>query len=108
MTVLAIKQLVVEVWGEEILHGVDLVILSGKVHALMGPNGSGKSTLSHLLMGREGYVVKSGEVTLDGVDLLAMDTSQRAQAGLFLAMQQPIEVPGVTLEALLSEVLADS
>ena len=83
--------------GREILQGVDLTVRSGEVHAVMGPNGSGKSTLAHVLMGRPGYEVTGGSVTLDGVDLLALPTWQRARAGLFLAMQHPIEVPGVSL-----------
>jgi Fe-S cluster assembly ATP-binding protein len=92
--------------GREILTGVDLVVRSGEVHAVMGPNGSGKSTLSHVLMGMPGYEVLAGSVTLDGVELLGLPTWKRAQAGLFLAMQYPIEVPGVSLEDALSEALA--
>jgi Fe-S cluster assembly ATP-binding protein len=83
--------------GREILRGVDLVVESGSVHAVMGRNGSGKSTLSHVLMGKPGYTVLGGSVTLDGTDLLALPPWRRAQAGLFLAMQYPIEVPGVSL-----------
>jgi Fe-S cluster assembly ATP-binding protein len=83
--------------GREILQGLSLTVRSGEVHAVMGPNGSGKSTLAHVLMGRPGYEVLGGSVTLDGVDLLALPTWQRARAGLFLAMQHPIEVPGVSL-----------
>ena len=86
----------------EILRGVDLTVRSGEVHALMGPNGAGKSTLSHVLMGKPGYEVLAGSVTLDGIDLLALPTWKRAQAGLFLAMQYPIEVPGVSLIDVLS------
>ncbi len=82
------------------------MVRSGEVHAVMGPNGSGKSTLSHVLLGRPGYTVTGGRVTLDGVDLLALPTWERAQAGLFLGMQYPIEVPGVTLEEVLSEAAA--
>lgn len=84
----------------EILCGVDLTVRSGEVHALMGPNGSGKSTLAHALMGRPGYVVTRGSATLDGVDLLARPTWQRAEAGLFALMQYPVEVPGVTVREL--------
>jgi Fe-S cluster assembly ATP-binding protein len=91
--------------GQEILRGIDLEISSGEVHAVMGPNGSGKSTLSHVLMGRPGYTVTGGTVTLDGVDLLGLATWERAQAGLFLAMQHPIEVPGVRLSDALAEAL---
>jgi Fe-S cluster assembly ATP-binding protein len=83
--------------GREILKGVSLTVRSGEVHAVMGPNGSGKSTLAHVLMGRPGYEVLEGSVTLDGTDLLAVPTWQRARAGLFLGMQHPIEVPGVSL-----------
>jgi Fe-S cluster assembly ATP-binding protein len=83
--------------GREILRGVTLTVHSGEVHAVMGPNGSGKSTLAHVLMGRPGYEVLDGSVTLDGIDLLALPTWQRARAGLFLGMQHPIEVPGVSL-----------
>jgi Fe-S cluster assembly ATP-binding protein len=83
--------------GREILRGVTLTVHSGEVHAVMGPNGSGKSTLAHVLMGRPGYQVLDGSVTLDGVDLLSLPTWQRARAGLFLGMQHPIEVPGVSL-----------
>jgi Fe-S cluster assembly ATP-binding protein len=83
--------------GREILRGVTLTVRSGEVHAVMGPNGSGKSTLAHVLMGRPGYEILDGSVTLDGIDLLALPTWQRARAGLFLGMQHPIEVPGVSL-----------
>jgi Fe-S cluster assembly ATP-binding protein len=83
--------------GREILKGVTITVRSGEVHAVMGPNGSGKSTLAHVLMGRPGYEVLDGSVTLDGIDLLALPTWQRARAGLFLGMQHPIEVPGVSL-----------
>jgi len=92
--------------GREILQGVDLIVRSGEVHAVMGRNGSGKSTLSHVLMGKPGYEVLGGTVTLDGVDLLALPTWKRAQAGLFLAMQYPIEVPGVSLTDALSSAFA--
>ena len=89
--------------GREILRGVDLVVRAGEVHAVMGPNGSGKSTLAHVLLGRPGYEVTGGTVTLDGVDLLALPTWQRARVGLFLTLQHPTEVPGVsTLDALLA------
>ncbi|MGE4325437.1 MAG: Fe-S cluster assembly ATPase SufC [Pseudodonghicola sp.] len=81
--------------GKEILKGVDLTIEPGSVHAIMGPNGSGKSTLSYVLSGRGGYEVTEGSATLDGVDLLAMEPEQRAAAGLFLAFQYPVEIPGV-------------
>jgi Fe-S cluster assembly ATP-binding protein len=92
-----------EVAGREILRGIDLRVRSGEVHVVMGPNGSGKSTLSHVLMGRPGYRVTAGRVWLDGVDLLELPPWRRAQAGLFLAMQYPIEVPGVSLVDVLGE-----
>ena len=94
---LVIEELRAGIPGREILRGVSLTVRSGEVHAVMGPNGSGKSTLAHVLMGRPGYEVLSGSVTLDGIDLLALPTWQRARAGLFLGMQHPIEVPGVSL-----------
>lgn len=102
MSELVIKGLRVEVGGKEILRGIDLTVASGQVHAVMGPNGAGKSTLSHVLLGKPGYEVVGGSVTLDGVDVLTMPTWQRAQAGLFLAMQYPTEVPGVSLRRLLA------
>ena len=81
--------------GKEILKGVDLAIGPGEVHAIMGPNGSGKSTMSYVLAGREGYEVTGGTVRLDGADLLALEPEERAAAGLFLAFQYPVEIPGV-------------
>ena len=78
-----------------ILKGVDLTVDAGSVHAIMGPNGSGKSTLSYVLAGREGYEVTRGTATLDGADILAMEPEARAAAGLFLAFQYPVEIPGV-------------
>jgi Fe-S cluster assembly ATP-binding protein len=101
MTELVISGLRAGVDGTEILRGIDLVVRSGEVHAVMGPNGSGKSTLSHVIMGRPGYEVTGGSVTLDGVDVLAMSTWERAQAGLFLALQYPTEVPGVSVTDVL-------
>jgi Fe-S cluster assembly ATP-binding protein len=102
-SVLEIRGLRASVGGREILKGIDLTVRSGEVHAVMGPNGSGKSTLSHVVMGKPGYEVIAGTVTLDGVDLLAMEPWQRAQAGLFLAMQYPTEVPGVSMADVLAE-----
>ena len=103
---LVIDGLCASVEGKEILNGVDLAVRSGEVHAVMGPNGSGKSTLSHAVMGRPGYEVTAGSVTLDGADVLAMAPWERAQAGLFLAMQYPVEVPGVSLVDLFDASLA--
>jgi Fe-S cluster assembly ATP-binding protein len=106
---LVIEDLRAGIPGREILQGLSLTVRSGEVHAVMGPNGSGKSTLAHVLMGRPGYEVLGGSVTLDGVDLLALPTWQRARAGLFLAMQHPIEVPGVSLvESLTAARAGDS
>ncbi|MDQ1429403.1 MAG: Fe-S cluster assembly ATP-binding protein, partial [Actinomycetota bacterium] len=97
MSVLRISDLHATVAGQEILRGVDLEVQSGEVHALMGPNGSGKSTLSHVLMGRDDYVVTRGSVTIDGEELLGRPTHERAALGLFLALQYPVEIPGVRL-----------
>ena len=99
--VLEVRGLRAGVAGKEILRGIDLTVRSGEVHAVMGPNGSGKSTLAHVLMGRPGYEITGGTATLDGVDLLALEPWQRAQAGLYLALQYPTEVPGVSLYDLL-------
>ena len=101
--VLRIGGLAASVGGTDILHGVDLEVRPGEVHAVMGPNGSGKSTLAHVLMGRPGYEVTGGSVTLDDVDLLPLPTWERARAGLFLALQHPTEVPGVSLESVVTE-----
>ena len=103
MSELVIEGLHASVVGREILRGVDLRVGSGEVHALMGPNGSGKSTLSHVLAGRPGYEVTAGSVRLDGVELLGLPVWERAQAGLFLALQYPIEVPGVSVYDALGE-----
>jgi Fe-S cluster assembly ATP-binding protein len=92
--------------GKEILRGIDLEVSSGQVHAVMGPNGSGKSTLANVIMGGPGYEVYGGTVTLDGVDLLALPTWKRAQAGWFLALQYPTEVPGVSLADAMAAALA--
>jgi Fe-S cluster assembly ATP-binding protein len=101
MSGLVIRGLRAGIPGTEILRGIDLTVEAGEVHAVMGRNGSGKSTLSHVLMGKPGYEVLDGSVTIDGRELLGLPTWERAQAGLFLAMQYPIEVPGVSLEETL-------
>ncbi len=85
----------IEADGREILRGLNLTVKAGEVHAIMGPNGAGKSTLSHVLAGKPGYRVTDGSATLDGVDILAMDAAARAAAGVFLAFQYPVEIPGV-------------
>lgn len=103
---LVIDQLRASVGGVDVLRGVDLVVRSGEVHAVMGPNGSGKSTLAHVLLGRPGYTVTGGAVTLDGVDLLALPPHERTQAGLFGALQYPVEVPGVALTEVLAAALS--
>jgi Fe-S cluster assembly ATP-binding protein len=105
---LVIQGLRAGVTGREVLAGIDLVVRSGEVHAVMGPNGSGKSTLAHVLMGRPGYQVLGGSVTLDGADLLALPAWRRARLGLFLAPQYPTEIPGVGLQEMLAEALAGS
>ncbi|HKL49992.1 MAG TPA: Fe-S cluster assembly ATPase SufC [Wenzhouxiangellaceae bacterium] len=92
---LNINNLHVAVGGEEIIKGLDLEVGSGELHAIMGPNGSGKSTLGYALAGRDGYEVTDGSVEFDGQDLLELEVEQRAAAGLFLALQYPVEIPGV-------------
>jgi len=105
MSTLEIKNLQVSVETEEgskqILRGVDLTIRSGETHAIMGPNGSGKSTLAYSLAGHPKYQITGGTVTLDGADVLAMSVDERAKAGLFLAMQYPVEVPGISVSNFL-------
>jgi Fe-S cluster assembly ATP-binding protein len=105
MSTLEIRGLSAAVGGQQILHGIDLTVSSGEVHVVMGPNGAGKSTLSAVVMGNPGYEVLGGSVTLDGVDVLALPTWQRAQAGLHLVMQYPTEVPGVLLADVMAEAL---
>ena len=92
---LEIRNLHASVEGQAILNGVDLSVSAGEVHAVMGPNGSGKSTLSYVLSGREGYTVDRGEALYEGRDLLDLEPEERAAAGLFLAFQYPVEIPGV-------------
>ncbi len=94
--ILQVRDLHASVDGKEILRGIDLEVCAGEVHALMGPNGSGKSTLSNVLAGREGYEVTRGEVIFCGSDLLALAPEERAQRGVFLAFQYPVEIPGIT------------
>jgi Fe-S cluster assembly ATP-binding protein len=105
VAVLEIKDLHVSVEAEgaprEILTGVDLTIRSGETHAIMGPNGSGKSTLAYAVAGHPKYTVTSGSISLDGEDVLAMSVDERARAGVFLAMQYPVEVPGVSVSNFL-------
>ena len=95
MNLLEIKNLKAKIGDTEILHGIDLTINRGEVHAIMGPNGSGKSTLSYVLSGRDGYEVTEGEILLDGESVLDMEADERARAGMFLAFQYPVELPGV-------------
>jgi len=102
---LVVRGLRAGVAGLDVLTGVDLTVRGGEVHAVMGPNGSGKSTLAHVLMGKPGYQVLGGDVTLDGQDLLALPPWRRARLGLFLAPQDPTEVPGVGLHQVLTEAL---
>jgi len=106
MSTLKIEGLCAEVAGKEILRGINLTVNSGEVHAIMGPNGAGKSTLSAVIMGKPGYTVTAGSVTLDGVDILALPTWKRATAGLHLVMQYPTEVPGVHVDEMLTEALS--
>ncbi len=101
MADLVIKNLHARTESAEILTGVNLTVRSGEVHALMGPNGSGKSTLSHVLMGRPGYTVTQGEITLDGQNLVGLETWERAKLGLFLVLQYPVEIEGVSVSKII-------
>ncbi len=101
MSTLEIRDLHVAVEDKPILTGVDLTIRAGETHAIMGPNGSGKSTLAYAIAGHPKYTITSGTVTLDGEDVLAMSVDERARAGVFLAMQYPVEVPGVSVSNFL-------
>ncbi len=105
MALLEIKNLHASVAGKEILKGISLKLEPGEVHAIMGPNGTGKSTLSNVIAGRDGYEVTKGQVLLDGEDVLAMAADERARAGIFLAFQYPVEIPGVTTSAFLKTAL---
>jgi Fe-S cluster assembly ATP-binding protein len=102
---LEVKGLKVQVEDNEILHGLDLVVNEGEVHAIMGPNGSGKSTLSHVIAGKPGYEVTGGEILFRGEDLLEMDPDERAAKGVFLAFQYPVEIPGVATMTFLRTAL---
>jgi Fe-S cluster assembly ATP-binding protein len=95
--ILEVEGLTADVEGKQILRGIDLTVRQGEIHALMGPNGSGKSTLSNVIMGRPGYTVTSGTVRLNGEDITALTPDERAKRGLFLAMQYPTEIPGVSV-----------
>ena len=102
---LEIKNLHASIDGKEILRGVDLVVPTGEVHAIMGPNGSGKSTLSYVLSGRDGYDVTDGEILFDGQDIVEMPAEERAAAGVFLAFQYPLEIPGVATMTFLKAAM---
>lgn len=105
MSELVVEDLHVQVGRQMVLNGVDLRVASGEVHAVMGPNGSGKSTLAYAIMGRPGYEVTAGSITLNGVDLVELSPWERAHAGLFSTQQYPTEVPGVGLENMLEEAV---
>jgi len=105
MALLEIKNLHVEIDGKEILKGLDLAVNAGEVHAIMGPNGSGKSTLAYVLAGKDGYEPTQGEVRFDGKNMFDMQPDERAAAGLFLAFQYPIEIPGVATMTFLRTAL---
>jgi Fe-S cluster assembly ATP-binding protein len=105
MALIEIQDLHASVDGKDILKGVDLVIEPGTVHALMGPNGTGKSTLSNIITGRPGYTVTKGRVLLDGADIAEMSPDQRANAGIFLAFQYPVEIPGVASATFLKAAI---
>lgn len=104
---LEIRDLHANAGSTQILNGIDLTVRSGEVHAVMGPNGAGKSTLSAAIMGKPGYTVTKGSIMLNGSDIVAMPTWQRALAGLHLVMQYPTEIPGVGIDELLSEALTE-
>ena len=98
---LSIKDLKVSIEDKSILKGINLEVKPGEVHAIMGPNGSGKSTLAHVLAGRDEYEVEEGSITFDGEDLLELEVDERARAGIFLAFQYPVEIPGVSTASFL-------
>src|ERR1700758_3970525 len=105
MALLEVRDLHVRVEEREILHGLDLTVNTGEVHAIMGPNGSGKSTLSHVIAGKPGYEVTEGEILFRGEDLLEMEPDERAAKGVFLAFQYPVEIPGVATMTFLRTAL---
>ncbi len=105
MALLEVENLHVEIGGKEILKGLDLVVNAGEVHAIMGPNGSGKSTLAYVLAGKAGYEPTAGEVRFDGRNLFDMSPDERAAAGMFLAFQYPLEIPGVATMTFLRTAL---
>src|ERR1700740_2717557 len=105
MAMLEIRNLHVAVEGKEILKGLNLSVAEGQVHAIMGPNGSGKSTLSYVLAGRAGYDIIEGSIRYNGEDLAALPAEERAAKGVFLAMQYPVEIPGVTTMMFLKSAL---
>ena len=102
---LEIKDLHVSIEGKQILNGLNLTVNRGEVHAIMGPNGSGKSTLANVLAGREEYIVESGSVLYEGIDLLGMETDERSLMGIFLAFQYPVEIPGVSNSNFLKSII---
>ena len=104
--ILEIRDLHAGIEGKEILHGIDLTIRPGEVHAVMGPNGAGKSTLSAVLAGRPDYTVTAGSITFAGQDLLAMSPEERSWAGIFLSFQYPIEIPGVSITNFMKSAVA--
>jgi len=106
MSTLQISNLQAGIAGKQILHGIELTVRSGEVHAIMGPNGAGKSTMSGVIMGKPGYQVISGAVSIDGHDLLGKPAWERALAGLHLVMQYPTEVPGVHIDDVMREAFA--
>lgn len=107
MTVLSIRDLHAKAGDTQILNGINLTVRAGEVHAVMGPNGAGKSTLSAVIMGKPGYTVTQGSIMLDDVDIVSLPTWKRALAGLHLVMQYPTEIPGVGIDDLLDEALAE-
>ena len=106
MSELVIENLAARIGDRQILRGLDLTVKSGEVHAIMGPNGAGKSTLAAVMMGRPGYTVTGGSIRLDGVEILDLSPFERAQAGLFLVMQYPTEVPGVRVPTMMRAAYA--